>query len=128
MAESTKFDISEIGGLSGLELLISGVNKLISLPDIYYRLESAIESPSSTVDDFAKLLGSDPDLCARLLSLANSAFYSFPAKIESIDRAVSTIGLRQIRELVLVTSVMKMFTGIVQYPYNVTLFSNRSNS
>ncbi len=112
MAESTKFDISEIGGLSGLELLISDVNKLISLPDIYYRLESAIESPSSTVDDFAKLLGSDPDLCARLLSLANSAFYSFPAKIESIDRAVSTIGLRQIRELVLVTSVMKMFTGI----------------
>ncbi|MCH8105647.1 MAG: HDOD domain-containing protein, partial [Proteobacteria bacterium] len=60
----------------------------------------------------AKLLGSDPDLCARLLSLANSAFYSFPAKIETIDRAISTIGLRQIRELVLVTTVLKMFTGI----------------
>lgn len=112
MTEVTALEISKISGQSGLDLLVSKIDKLVSLPDIYYRLETAIESPASTVDDFARLLGSDPDLCARLLSLANSAFYSFPAKIETIDRAVSTIGLRQIRELVLVTSVMKMFTGI----------------
>ncbi|MFV2033249.1 MAG: HDOD domain-containing protein [Gammaproteobacteria bacterium] len=112
MTEVTALEISKISGQSGLDLLVSKIDKLVSLPDIYYRLETAIESPASTVDDLARLLGSDPDLCARLLSLANSVFYSFPAKIETIDRAVSTIGLRQIRELVLVTSVMKMFTGI----------------
>lgn len=112
MSITANLDNSDICGQPGLELLVSEVNKLVSLPDIYYRLESAIESPSSTVDDFARLLGADPDLCARLLSMANSAFYSFPAKIETIDRAVSTIGLRQIRELVLATTVMKMFTGI----------------
>lgn len=110
MSINTQLDLSEINGQPGLDLLVCEVDKLVSLPDIYYRLESAIESPSSTVDDFAKLLGSDPDLCARLLSLANSAFYSFPATIETIDRAISTIGLRQIRELVLVTTVLKMFT------------------
>ena len=42
---------------------------------------------------------SDPDLCARMLRMANSAFYSFPTRVETIERAVSTIGLRQIREL-----------------------------
>lgn len=105
-------DVSEIYGLERLDVLISEVNKLVSLPDIYYRLESALESPSSTIDDFAKLLSTDPDLCARLLRMANSAFYSFPAKIETIDRAISTIGMRQIRELVLVTSVIDMFYGV----------------
>jgi HD-like signal output (HDOD) protein len=33
-------------------------------------------------------------------------------KIETIDRTISTIGMRQIRELVLVASVMEMFEGV----------------
>lgn len=105
-------DISEMRGPEGLDVLVAEVNKLVSLPDIYYRLESALESATATINDFSKLLSSDPDLCARLLRMANSAFYSFPAKIETIDRAISTIGMRQIRELVLVTSVIEMFEGI----------------
>ncbi|MCP4430832.1 MAG: HDOD domain-containing protein [Gammaproteobacteria bacterium] len=105
-------DISEFRGPEGLNSLVADVNKLVSLPDIYYRLESALESPTSTISDFANLLSSDPDLCARLLRMANSAFYSFPSKIETIDRAISTIGMRQIRELVLVTSVIEMFEGV----------------
>lgn len=105
-------DVSEIRGLKRLDVLISEVNKLVSLPDIYYRLELALESPTATIDDFSALLSTDPDLCARLLRMANSAFYSFPAKIETIDRAISTIGMRQIRELVLVTSIIEMFYGV----------------
>ncbi len=105
-------DVSEIRGPEGLDVLVAEVNKLVSLPDIYYRLESALESATATINDFSKLLSSDPDLCARLLRMANSAFYSFPAKIETIDRAISTIGMRQIRELVLVTSVIEMFEGV----------------
>ena len=118
--------VDEISGLSRLDYLVSEVSKLISLPDIYYRLEAAIESPSSTISDFANLLGSDPDLCARLLSMANSAFYSFPSKIETIDRAVSTIGLRQIRELVLATSVMKMFNKVPLGMVNMNSFWEHS--
>lgn len=116
----------EISGLSRLDFLVAEVNKLISLPDIYYRLEAAIESPSSTISDFSHLLGSDPDLCARLLSMANSAFYSFPSRIETIDRAVSTIGLRQIRELVLATSIMKMFSKVPLGMVNMNSFWEHS--
>ena len=126
MASINTMDITKISGLSNLDFLVAEVDKLVSLPDIYYRLESAIESPSSTVEDFAKLLGSDPDLCARLLSLANSAFYSFPAKVETIDRAVGMIGLRQIRELVLVTTVLKAFSKIPIEIVNMTSFWEHS--
>lgn len=118
--------VDEVSGLSNLDFLVSDVSKLISLPDIYYRLEAAIESPSSTISDFATLLAADPDLCARLLSMANSAFYSFPSKIETIDRAVSTIGLRQIRELVLATSVMKMFNKVPLGMVNMNSFWEHS--
>ena len=104
MASVNPIELTSAQGLQGLEILIQEVDKLVSLPDIYYRLEEAIVDPSATTDKIAELLRSDPDLCARMLRMANSAFYSFPTKIETIERAVSTIGLRQIRELVLVTS------------------------
>jgi len=112
MASINNMDIAEVRGLERLDVLISEVDKLVTLPDIYYRLETALESPATTLDDFSRLLSADPNLCARLLRMANSAFYSFPAKIETIERAVGTIGLRQIRELVLVTSVIETFNGV----------------
>jgi putative nucleotidyltransferase with HDIG domain len=118
--------VEQISGLSRLDCLVSGATKLISLPDIYYRLEVAIESPSSTIADFSNLLASDPDLCARLLSMANSAFYSFPSKIDTIDRAISTIGLRQIRELVLATSVIKTFNKVPLGMVNMNSFWEHS--
>ena len=126
MASVQLMDVSEFNDTEGLSRLIAGVNKLVSLPDIYYRLESALESPSATMSDFASLLSSDPDLCARLLRMANSAFYSFPSKIETIDRAIVTVGMRQIRELVLVTSVIEMFDGVQLEGVNMRSFWEHS--
>jgi len=126
MASVNPLEVTSAQGLHGLEMLIVEVDKLVSLPDIYYRLEEAIVDPSSTTDKIAELLRSDPDLCARMLRMANSAFYSFPTRIETIERAVSTIGLRQIRELVLVTSVVKAFEGIPPGSVNMTTFWEHS--
>jgi len=126
MASINTMDIAEVRGLERLDVLITEVDKLVSLPDIYYRLETALEDPTSTIDDFSRLLSVDPSLCARLLRMANSAFYSFPAKIETIERAVGTIGLRQIRELVLVTSVIEMFNGVPIEHVNMRSFWEHS--
>ncbi len=104
----------ELGCYHGdnLQRLIEDVDRLVSLPDVYYRLEALIEQPGSSLQDIARLLASEPDLCARLLSMANSAFYSFPTRIESIAQAVQVIGLRQIRELVLATSIVNAFSRV----------------
>lgn len=95
-----------------MDVLIREIHKLISLPDIYYRLEDLIESDQASMSDISQLLGAEPDLCARLLKLANSAFYSFPVKIVSIEQAVQTIGTGPIRELVMATSIVKVFSNL----------------
>ena len=122
MASVNPLEINTAQGLHGLETLIMEIDKLVSLPDIYYRLEEALVDPGSTTDRIAELLRSDPDLCARMLRVANSAFYSFPTEIETVDRAISVIGLRQIRDLVLVTSVIKAFEGIPKDLVNMSTF------
>ncbi len=126
MASINPSNVVTVQGYSGLELLVVEVDKLVSLPDIYYRLEETIVDPTSTVEVISNLLRSDPDLCARMLRMANSAFYSFPTRVETIERAVSTIGLRQIRELVLVTAVVKAFEGIPPGTVNMETFWEHS--
>lgn len=112
MATQQRLETMEYGGQNNIDQLVAEIDKLVSLPDVYYRLESLIENPGSNISDFTQVLSSDTDLCARLLSLANSAFYSFPASIESVDKAVQIIGIRQIRELVLATSVVRAFNEV----------------
>ena len=126
MASVNPINLNEFAGTAGLASLVQQVDKLVSLPGIYYRLEEAIVDPATRTDDIAELLRSDPDLCARMLRVANSAFYSFHTRIETIERAVSTIGLRQIRELVLITSVVKAFEGIPPGLVNMATFWEHS--
>lgn len=126
MASEARSEIKEYGGLQNIDLLIDQIDKLVSLPDVYYRLEALAEKPNSTLDDFAHVLSSEPDLCARLLSLANSAFYSFPASIESVEKAVQVIGTRQIRELVLATSIINAFSQVPMSMVNMRTFWEHS--
>lgn len=98
--------------MKDVDELIREVVKLVSVPDVYYKLETLIEKPTSTIDDFAQVLGADADLCARLLNLANSAFYSISTPIISIEKAVMQIGVRQIREMVLVTAIKGAFDSL----------------
>ena len=126
MASAKPVTLSSARGYDGLEQLVTEVDKLVSLPNIYYRLEEAIVDPGSTAESIAGLLQSDPNLCARMLRLANSAFYSFPTQIETIDRAVNVIGLRQIRELVLTTSVIQAFERIPSEVVDMSKFWEHS--
>lgn len=126
MASAMRIEVRDFAGKSNLDLLISEVNKLVSLPDVYYRLETLIEDPGSSLQDFSGVISAEPDICARLLSLANSAFYSFPASIESIDKAIQIIGIRQIRELVLATSIIKVFSQAPLGMVNMDMFWQHS--
>jgi putative nucleotidyltransferase with HDIG domain len=85
---------------------------LVSLPTIYFHVDRAISHPSSSSKDIADVLRSDQGLSARLLRIANSAFYGFPQRVESVDQAVRIIGTRQLHDLVLATVVLTQFRGV----------------
>lgn len=85
---------------------------LFSLPDVYLKLQQVIRRPDTGVNDIADLISTDASLTARLLKVANSSFYSFPAEIDTISRAINLIGTDQLMNLVLATSVAGSFSGI----------------
>ena len=102
-------DVSEVRAISEL---IESVEELVSLPDVVIRASELIDSDEADIDDIAEVIALDPALSAQLLKLVNSAFYSFPTKIETISRAITVTGVNELRSLILSASAVAVFKRI----------------
>ena len=90
---------------------LNGVDHLVALPDVCFRVNEMVDDPSSSALDIAKVLSTDPNLTAQLLRIANSPYYGFPSRVETISRAITVIGIQDLRDLVLSTSVINAFAA-----------------
>ncbi|MFO7858389.1 MAG: HDOD domain-containing protein [Ectothiorhodospiraceae bacterium] len=94
------------------ESMVQQLDRLVSLPDVYHRVEERVADPCATVPDIARALTGDPAMTARVLGVVNSALYGFPARIESVPMAITIIGTRGLRDLMLGMSIARAFDGI----------------
>ena len=102
--------------------LVAGLDRLASLPSQYYRVREALEDPELSVSYLAELIEKDPALAASLLRLANSAFYGYPQRIETLTRAISLIGIEQVGDLVLSSAFTNAFVGLRPQRMNMERF------
>ncbi len=97
---------------TALVSLLDDVEGLASPPDVCLRVFELVHSPNAGAADIAEVVATDPNLTARLLRIANSAFYRFRRKIDTISRAIMVIGTTELYQLVLSVSAVKSFSGI----------------
>lgn len=83
------------------ELLESALIGLPLLPEAASRAIELVESPNADLGHLSDLIGSDPPIAARFLSVANSALYSRGREVPSIHDALVRIGLSGSRDLLL---------------------------
>ena len=105
--------------------LVRQANQLYSLPTICLQLQNAI-AQQATVGDIAELATLDTALSARLLRLANSSFYSFPAQIDTVSRAVKLIGTNELYNLALATSAVSTFNRVPRFLLDMEAFWKHS--
>jgi HD-like signal output (HDOD) protein len=99
---------------------------LASFPDIYYKINEVLNSPRSSASHMADVVEKDTSLSAKLLKIVNSAFYSFPSKIDSIRRAITIIGTKELATLAVGISAIEAFQGIPKELTNMRLFWRHS--
>ncbi len=97
--------------VNALDFLQNGI-KLPSLPAIFMQIQDVINNPSSSSHSIADVIGKDTGLAARLLKLVNSTLYGFPAKIDSLSRAVTVVGTKQLSTLALGVTIVSIFKDI----------------
>jgi len=92
--------------------LAQEVETLFSLPDVAIRLNNLIDKPDTSMQALVEVVQLDAGIAATVLRLANSAWYGLPSKVDTISRAITLIGQKALRDLVLSTSVITTFKGI----------------
>ena len=107
------------------ELLYDSLESL-SLPDVYIRLREVMESDESSMADAAEVLSLDPALAARILRMANSAFYGFRSQVDTVTRAANILGMQKIHDLALAASVSAAVEGLSNELMDIDTFWYRS--
>lgn len=101
---------------------------LPTLPTVACKLISVSSKEEIGMRDIAHLISRDTSLSAKVLKIANSAFYNFPCKISTIHQAVSRIGINAIRSLVLSVSFFSITSGEKKGIFNYEQFWEQSLS
>ena len=92
-------------GKISLESIVEAVNDLPALPQVVVQVIKLTEDPDSTAQDINYVLNQDQAITAKVLKMANSAFYGFPRRIGSVTDAIIMLGFRTLRSIVMAASV-----------------------
>lgn len=92
--------------------MVAGVEHLITLPDVWFRLQSVLKDPNHDWHSVAEVIKYDLSLTAKILKLVNSAYFGLPGKIDRITKAISMIGENELNHLVLGSSVAQAIDSI----------------
>ncbi|HOX08295.1 MAG TPA: HDOD domain-containing protein [Planctomycetota bacterium] len=101
--------MAEAEALEKMRKVIGGVASLPTLPVVIARLTKMLADPDTSVRDVTRLLAEDQAMTAKILKLANSAYYGFPGQIASVDHAVVMLGFGGVRDVALSASVIELF-------------------
>jgi len=105
---------------------VKDVSGLVSPPEVCIRLMDLVDSPKSTAHEIGEVIGSDPNLSARLLKLVNSSFYNYSGRIDTLSRAIAIVGTRELYSLAISVSAVCAFSKIPAQLINMDSFWRHS--
>lgn len=84
---------------------------LPTLPEVAVKIRRAADDPNINLSHMAEVISLDPALSARMMKVANSAFMGRIVKIETLNQAVTRIGLRQIKNIATAMAMEQLFVS-----------------
>jgi putative nucleotidyltransferase with HDIG domain len=84
---------------------LMAVEKLPSAPEVAQRMIAAVNREDVDTRQLTGLIAKDQALTARLLRMANSAFFAARTKVTTVQQAVTMLGFTRVRDIVLGLSV-----------------------
>src|SRR5580704_8608447 len=92
-----------------IDARLSGCACLPSLGTIDSALRELLGADQRYTSQIAEIIRRDPSLTSRLLRLVNSVYYGMSKPVKNIEEAVFYLGVRQIRQLAMVTPIIEDF-------------------
>ena len=92
-----------------VERILAQVEDIPTLPTTVTEVLRVVDDPDCSASRLAALVTADPPLAARILRLANSAYYGFPRSIAGVGQAITLLGFSTLRNVALSTAVFDLF-------------------
>ena len=94
---------------------------LPSIPHVLLRFLKVVEDDNASIAELATLVGHDPALSARFMTVANSPALRRDKEITSLEKCMITLGTRLARTLAACLAIQTVFartTGEIQYDFS----------
>ena len=96
--------------------------ELVTMPEVYRGFRRLLAKPDSKIIDYAAVINKDPALATRFIRIANSAFFGYIRKVDTLEQAVTLIGAMQVHDVLISSLAMRAFSGIPKEIVNLTEF------
>ncbi len=100
--------------------------KLPEIPSIVFELNDILSDPLRTAKDLAKVVSKSPSLTTTLLKIANSSYYGFSSRIDTLSRAITLVGTIELSSLSLAICAVTVFENIPKNVFDMHAFSKHS--
>ncbi len=93
-----------------LPLQIDRTFEMPSIPLVLTKIIQVLDDDSASAQQLEDLILHDPSLSARILKLANSAFYSFRTEVKTLSHAIALLGMGLVKSLAIGVTIFESFT------------------
>jgi HD-like signal output (HDOD) protein len=93
--------LRELTSEQPLRSMAAAATRLPCVPDLYTAVSEQLTDPDASLRDIAAIVSEDVAMTARVLQLANSAFFGRARQVSRIDEAVGFLGLNPLKALLL---------------------------
>jgi HD-like signal output (HDOD) protein len=90
---------------------IENIGHVGASPELTLKLLDIINNTNADINEIALFLSREPAICAQLLKLANSAYFSRGTEIRTISQAIVHLGLDRVNQLIMAIEMIGMFTS-----------------
>src|SRR3712207_3401595 len=96
---------------AALSRLVEDVRDLpLTVSDVLAQVITECDNADASVSSLARIMAADQALAAMVLKLANSAYYGYARRIESLPDAVVLLGFASVKNLAITASITRLLS------------------
>ena len=97
--------------MSAIQELVKDIKNLKPIPPVIHQILEVVDRPDSSMAEVANIIQYDPAVTASVLRTCNSAYFGLKYPAESVQDAVSLLGIDQVVQIVLMKSGVQLLSG-----------------
>lgn len=98
--------------LAAARSLVSQNVELPTLPQVVAKINALVEDPDVGVREIGAAVAEDAPIAAKVLKIANSAYFGLREKVISTEHATAVLGIRMLRTVAMQASVLRQYDHI----------------